>query len=295
LKTAKTHGTTGEVVTFLKTSEEAVCNPTSACVWTYSSTVPTITAMTTEFDAATAKWLFKITGVAMRASASSGDTSTLYVGTQLQTMRSHSDTLAVFEVTNVPSLNVTNMYNFYPVGLPANHDKVKNGTNLEPRLMSISPSVGSVGGTQIVASVPGVGITTTGVDLVDQSGSTICESNTVKIPAYGKVTCWTKTSELAAAAFEVKLTYNSTTFECANSDRTQCNYLQASASAMPDITALSKTDTTMVITGTGFLAAASYTATVSYMGINATSAVIDSATQVTATWTNGLPLTAETG
>lgn len=57
MKTAKTDGTTGEVITFLKTSEEAVCtSPT--CAWTYTSTLPSITAsgMTAAFDTTTSTW-----------------------------------------------------------------------------------------------------------------------------------------------------------------------------------------------------------------------------------------------
>jgi len=45
----------------------------------------------------------------------------------------------------------------------------------------------------------------------------------------------------------------------------------------------------MVITGTAFFTSG-YTASVAFMGVNATSVVIDSATQVTATWTGGVPL-----
>lgn len=49
----------------------------------------------------------------------------------------------------------------------------------------------------------------------------------------------------------------------------------------------------MVITGTAFFTSG-YTASVAFMGVNATSVVIDSATQVTATWTGGVPLNSKT-
>jgi hypothetical protein len=52
-------------------------------------------------------------------------------------------------------------------------------------------------------------------------------------------------------------------------------------------------DTTMVITGNGFFTSG-YTVTASFLGVNATTTVVDSATQVTATWTGGVPLTSVT-
>jgi len=38
------------MVVFLKTSEEAKCDPSSKCKYTYTSTLPTVGAMTPEFD-----------------------------------------------------------------------------------------------------------------------------------------------------------------------------------------------------------------------------------------------------
>jgi hypothetical protein len=95
-------------------------------------------------------------------------------------------------------------------------------------------------------------------------------------------------------AFEVKLTHSGTTYTCANTVTTNCNYKQSSAATtFPVLTSMTKTDTTMVLTGTSFYTAG-YTTRVSYMGIDATSVVVDSATQVTATWTGGVPLTSQT-
>lgn len=50
----------------------------------------------------------------------------------------------------------------------------------------------------------------------------------------------------------------------------------------------------MVFTGTGFLTTG-YTANVSFMNISADTVTIDSATKVTAEWTNGLPTTPKAG
>ena len=63
--------------------------------------------------------------------------------------------------------------------------------------MSISPNVGSAGGTVLTANVQGVGIGTTGLDIVDGSGSSVCK--TVKVLKYGEVQCLTKAVEIPSA------------------------------------------------------------------------------------------------
>jgi len=85
------------VIVFLKTSEEAKCSE-SDCAWQYTATLPTVTEMTTEFDADTGVWLVKVVGEGMRDSAEAGEMSDLQINSVSQTVRSHSDTMAVFEV-----------------------------------------------------------------------------------------------------------------------------------------------------------------------------------------------------
>jgi hypothetical protein len=62
--------------------------------------------------------------------------------------------------------------------------------------VSISPNVGSVGGTVITATVPGATVTSTGLDIVDADGDSICE--TVEVVSYGVIECKTKDEEIAA-------------------------------------------------------------------------------------------------
>jgi hypothetical protein len=66
LRTPKEHDVEADMVVFLKTSEEAQC-PGDTCKWKYSSVLPTVTEMTTEFDVDTGKWLVKITGTGLGA------------------------------------------------------------------------------------------------------------------------------------------------------------------------------------------------------------------------------------
>jgi hypothetical protein len=67
------------MIVFLKTSEEAVCDEINVCNWEYTSTLPTITEMTTEFDADNEKWQVKLVGTALRDTADSGETSDLQI------------------------------------------------------------------------------------------------------------------------------------------------------------------------------------------------------------------------
>jgi hypothetical protein len=65
---------------------------------------------------------------------------------------------------------------------------------------------------------------------------------------------------------------------------------------MPTVSTLQKSLTTIIVTGTNFgSTAATPTATMSLEGIAADSVTFDSSTQVTATWTDGVPLTLSTG
>jgi hypothetical protein len=67
------------MIVFLKASEEAVCDEVSVCNWLYTSSVPEVTEMTTEYDADTENWQVKVVGTALRDSAESGTTSDLQI------------------------------------------------------------------------------------------------------------------------------------------------------------------------------------------------------------------------
>lgn len=82
-------------------------------------------------------------------------------------MKTHSDTMAVFSITDVQDVTSKDLNLYFPVGIPEGHDLVRAGITLEPKLMMITPNAGSPGGTLVTATVPGVGLGTTGLDLVD--------------------------------------------------------------------------------------------------------------------------------
>lgn len=85
-----------------------------------------------------------------------------------------SSTKAIFKVSNITGWELTNMKLYFDVGFPAGHDTVIEGKNisLSPKLVSLTPNVGSAGGTIIVAKFEGLGEianSSQGGDLVDVS------------------------------------------------------------------------------------------------------------------------------
>ena len=109
---------------------------------------------------------------------------------------------------------------YFDVGVPENSAAITtHGLSLDPKLVSLSLNEGSVGGSIITANVQGVGPSTTGFDLVDSSGASICQK--VTITSYGVVECQTIASEIAADT-QIKAAISSTTYDCANADTTKC-------------------------------------------------------------------------
>jgi hypothetical protein len=227
--------------------------------------------MTTEFDATAGAegWDVVIAGTGFTGDAS---TVSFEVGGTAQTGTEVTATQAKFRVSDVTSGTLASPFLYFPVGLPAEHALVAAGATLEPRLTQISPNVGSVGGTEIIATVHGVGTATEGLDLIDRNGDSICQ--TLTITAYSVVKCVTKATDLGEdRAIRVKL--GTARWECAATDTTKCAYTQsaAGASSFPAITSVAKgSGTTVVFTGTAFYTVG-YTASASFMGVAADSVV----------------------
>jgi hypothetical protein len=81
---------------------------------------------------------------------------------------------------------------FFPVGLPKGHELVRAGFTLTPKFVSMTPNAGTNGSTLVQATVPGVGTSTTGLDLVrGDNDESICRTD-VEVVSYGIIQCWTK-------------------------------------------------------------------------------------------------------
>ena len=279
----KTAGTSGTVVVFLKASEEATCAASVCGSFTFTAALPTITAATTNFDVPTNTWELVVSGSSLPSATSN---SILTVDGVAQTAKSSTASEAVFTFTDLKlaSTNMTGMKLSFAEGKPEGHLILDAGVAITPRLVSITPNAGSVGGTTIIASVPGAGLSTQGLQIQNSAGSSICTA--LRVVAYGKVECDTKAEVLASGA--LKVVVGTESFACVDTAGTACNYEQSAAAVFPAVDSATLTATSIVFTGTNFLTTG-HTAKSSLSGVSADTVVVDSTSQVTATWTLGTP------
>jgi len=128
-----------------------------------------------------------------------------------------------------------------------------------------------------------------GVDLIDStSQSSICQS--VKVKSYGVVECTTITGVIDSATVIAAKSFKDQTVEnCNNTDATSCTYQQLDDQSFPDVISVtSSVAGQIVFEGNNFFTSG-HSANASYAGIYADQISIDSASQVTATWTLGFP------
>jgi hypothetical protein len=193
----KIGGEENTMIVFLKTSEEAVCEPKANCVFTWNSFLPELHVVELNFNEADYVWQIRATGIDF-----SGDTSTteLMIANNKQTTVSQTTTEAVFTISDVQSQVLNSNMLYFDQGLPKNHSLVQTAFSLSPKLVSITPTSGSIGGTLITATVPGATVSDQ-IDLVDDAGVSICETSTVV--SYGIVKCKTIAQELASTTLSV--------------------------------------------------------------------------------------------
>jgi hypothetical protein len=112
----------------------------------------------------------------------------------------------------------------------------------------------------------------------------------VIVKSYGEVLCITKPGVINASTVIAAKSYESgSSLECNNTDMTLCQYQQLETSSFPVVSSLLNPVSNEVrFIGTNFYTAG-YLANASYGGAYADQVTIDSATQVTAIWTYGLP------
>lgn len=114
---------------------------------------------------------------------------------------------------------------------------------------------------------------TSDLSIVDTDGNSVCQ--TLTISEYGIVKCKTITGEMVSKQLRIK--QGSDFYECVNSDTAMCLYEQLASSPFPATESTTKTDATIVFTGTNF-DIASLTPSATFAGVDADSVVVDSAT-----------------
>jgi hypothetical protein len=177
-----------DLIVFLKTYEEATCGVPSGCVFTWED-VAHITQYSVAFDASLDHYVLSFVGIDLGASLTNTE---VYIDNFKQEVVLANDQFLKIKIANVLSSYTLNIKINLPTGYP-NSDTTSlltEGITLDPRLHNVQPSIGSLGGSLIIAEVRGVGVNSLAVTLLTQDGIDICQE--VKIPKYGQVLCRTK-------------------------------------------------------------------------------------------------------
>ena len=169
--------TTGidEVIVFLRTFEEAVCGDTvNLCKYTWVDDAQ-ITQYSTLFDNTENHYVLKFVGLNLGANLDSSNVEVHIDGLKQEIISVDSQFLDV-RIVNVKSSTTSDIDIFLPTGNPGSDTTSLTtvGITLDPRLHGITPNVGSLGGTLLVADVRGIGTLTEGVTLVSSTGVEIC-------------------------------------------------------------------------------------------------------------------------
>jgi hypothetical protein len=240
--------------------------------------------MTNAFDTDTNTQVIALEGTGFGV-----DTSAIefYVDGVAQTVLTAADTTATVTITDMLDETSSNVQIYWTDGLPTGYADFASLT-VVPTVVSISPSTGSSGGTLITVTGTGFGTSTEDVNLIDENSDTeICEE--VKMISYGSFTCLTKAMEITAGDV-ITLKTASGAFSCGNTATPdECLFEQLDASS-PVVTGASiSSSSSITITGTAF-PTSDYDVIVLFKGVETSSAVIDSDTSITATFSNGIPI-----
>jgi len=206
----------------------------------------------------------------------------LFIAGAKQTTNSVVGSKATFTVTNAPSENIKGAYMFWDIGLGDGNDKVGAAVAMTAKFVSVSPNVGSQAGQLLTVNVQGVGRQTTGLDILDSAGNSICASMTIE--KYGEVLCRTKS---VAHNGQLSVSHAGATVACTNTDTSKCAYATntdhtiVSANLMQD---------KIVFQGSNLQAASSDNVNVHFAGVNASSVVVDTqGSTITANFPYGVP------
>jgi len=156
----------GKTIVFQKASEETECVE-PICKFTFTDVIPTITAIAKNFNQGTNKWEIKVTGTGFSGIAA--DTQIIINGVE-QLTDSINPTEAVFSISNIRDLTLSKIKVYFGIGLSLGTDVLDADITLSPKLIDVSPSIGSTGGSNIILTVEGVGKDTKDIVVMNSSG-----------------------------------------------------------------------------------------------------------------------------
>ena len=242
-----------------------------------------LTSYSVDFDSTLEDYVLTLVGAGFGATA--GDNTEFTIDGMDQVILSANDTVLEVQITSMFDSSSLNIDFYLPIGIPEGTDDLMYnvGITLTPQFLSITPNTGSPAGTLITASVKGVGNMTQNVTLITADGTNLCQS--VVIPSYGIVECITLAATIADNTLQVAV--NGTNYTCLGSNG-ECDY--QTSSSMPVVSNIAQQDAyTLVFTGVGF-SFTGFPASVTYLSILADQVSVDTNTQVTAIFINGVPL-----
>jgi hypothetical protein len=200
----KDPSTEATLIVFLGTSEEAFCmfdtdgddETAPSCTYTYDYPSAHLLTRQLVFDNEALQWQLIVTGYGFEFS----EAPALYVGDAMQELVYNCASKVIFAITDVQSSTLSDMRIYFDEGIPEGHSIITESEDLvmHPEVVSISPSKGSIGGTKVEVTVPGIAPDSE-VDVVDDAGESVCDS--VTVPQYGKVECMTKPEVIVSELF----------------------------------------------------------------------------------------------
>ena len=184
-----------ETIYFSSTFEEGNCEDVVVdgnCLHTFIpiTEMPTITGVEAVFNADTEKYELHFSGENIAGHYTPGQTSDveLFVGGEEQTVLSVSDTEIVVQIDSLAGgsegREAINLY--FPKGIPGGYENYMAGVEFIPQLAGLSANEGSIAGSSIEASVPGLGVADSErFTLATLAGEDLCASSS--IVEYGKL------------------------------------------------------------------------------------------------------------
>lgn len=261
-------------VVFLKTSEEAATPDGEDIIFTYAAPTVEVTDMYVTFDEVT------LTHQIILAGTGFDETIEVVIDGYVQTLVSQDAYEAIFTLTNLSGVDSSDVHIYTSEGYPEG-GQISHAFEAYPAILTITPSVGSSGGSIISVTGSGFGTETVGLNLL-ADGETLC--SVVEITAYGEFTCLTNAIEVAEGAVITVVVVEIT--QLLSHVATDAIYSQTESIT---VTAADLSSNTITFTGTGF-PISDYTAFATFAGLTATSVTIVSAVSVIASWdVTGVP------
>lgn len=272
-----------QVFVFLKLSEEAVCNNGSdGCFFTWLTPKHGATGVVASVDD-DGNQVITITSDGTGLFSEDNEAGVeLWLDGYVQQTDSVSVGEAVFTVTNLDGISTDIVKLVSAEGYSDTASEETVGTlTMTPTLISISPEVGSIGGSVITVTGSGFGMSVDGIGLYDGTQE-ICTST--EIVSYGVFTCTTDAIEIDNAAMQISI--SGSYYDCAVNS--SCVFTQMTDSS-PSFTDVTIDGSSMTVTGTNF-PTSDYDAVCVFQGVEQTG-TINSDIEVVCDWTSlGVPL-----